>query len=288
MLYINAPSIIIGKHQNAFAEINYQFVKEHDIPVIRRLSGGGAVYHDKGNLNFTFISNSLEGKQIDFKRFLKPILEVLQQLGVPAVANNRNDILISDLKCSGNAEHVYKNRTLHHGTLLFDTNLNDLRKALNSNNNITITDKSVKSVSSHVTNISGYLNAAITMEHLKDTIANHISEAFPGISRHTFSDNDIIQITSLADEKYRTWEWNFGYSPRFVLNKTEIINGCSYELTLEVENGIINSAKITENEVEIPKINELMIGIKYKENLLELKFPGISTKTDTLRKLFFG
>ena len=134
MLWRNKPSIIIGKHQNTLAEINLEYVKDNNIDVVRRLSGGGAVFHDLGNLNFTFIKNAKdEGSLVDFKKYIQPILEVLQSLGVNAKFEGRNDIMIDGKKISGNAEHVFKRRVLHHGTLLFLSQIADLSKALKVN-----------------------------------------------------------------------------------------------------------------------------------------------------------
>jgi len=145
MLWQNEASIIVGKHQNTLAEINYPYVKENGIPVIRRISGGGTVFHDLGNLNFTFIQNGEKGKLVDFRKFTDPILAVLNKMGVPAVFEGKNDLRVDGLKISGNAEHVFKNRVLHHGTLLFSSVLNDLGKALKVKTD-RFTDKAVKSI----------------------------------------------------------------------------------------------------------------------------------------------
>jgi lipoate-protein ligase A len=151
-LYRNKKCVVVGKHQNAMAEINYRFVKENNIPVIRRISGGGTVYHDEGNLNFTFLQNGEEGNLVNFKAFISPVAAFLKELGAPAVIGPRNDILLDGLKVSGNAEHIYRKRTLHHGTLLFSSTLTDLRNALHTESG-KYTDKAVKSVRSKVTNI---------------------------------------------------------------------------------------------------------------------------------------
>jgi len=157
MLWRNKASIIVGKHQNALAEINYDYVKENNIDVIRRLSGGGTVFHDLGNLNFTFIQNVNKNENIvDFKRYIEPIVKVLQQQGVNAKHEGRNDIMIGGRKVSGNAEHVFKKRVLHHGTLLFSSEISNLSKALKVNP-LLYQDKGVKSVKSRVANINQFL-----------------------------------------------------------------------------------------------------------------------------------
>src|SRR5450759_4199757 len=130
ILGINKPSVIIGKHQSAHREVDTKFVLENNIPVIRRISGGGSVFHDNGNLNFTFICQSEDGKQVDFRKYTKPVIEFLLSLGLETKFEGGNDLKIDGLKISGNAEHVHRNRVLHHGTLLFSTSLDMLRNAL--------------------------------------------------------------------------------------------------------------------------------------------------------------
>lgn len=287
MLYCNNPSVIIGKHQNAFAEINYQFLKVHHIPVIRRLSGGGAVYHDTGNLNFTFIRNGAVGKQLDFNWFIMPILQVLNQLGVPAVQNQHHDILIHGLKCSGNAEHIYKNRTLHHGTLLFESNMSDLHEALHADLD-TFVDKAVKSKRSNVTNIKEHLNSLVPFENFKDQLVNYICEAFTDVTPYFLTSNDQLQINRLADEKYKNWNWNFGYSPKFLLKKNKKIGGCDFELSLNIENGIIIDVKLSENGTCLSTAAKLLIGLTFQEEVIAEKFSVISRNPNLLKLLFFN
>ena len=130
VLWQSEPAVVVGKHQNTLAEINYRFVSEKNIRVARRLSGGGTVYHDQGNLNFTYIANGEPGKLVDFKRFIEPVIHFLGTLGIDAQQGLKNEILVRGKKISGNAEHVYKNRVLHHGTLLFHSDLHLLRECL--------------------------------------------------------------------------------------------------------------------------------------------------------------
>lgn len=242
MLWRNEPAIIVGKHQNTLAEINADYVKDNHIKVVRRLSGGGAVFHDLGNLNFTFIASGEHHQLVDFRKFTLPILEVMQKLGIEAKFEGRNDLTIDGRKFSGNAEHVFKNRVLHHGTLLFSSQITDLSNALNVDPS-KFQDKAVKSVRSRVTNISDHLKEPITVLEFRERIMQHILETTPDAEIYSFSEADIAAISKLRDEKYITWEWNFGYSPRYNFHKTIKTNGGKLEVTLEVVNGIIENAR---------------------------------------------
>ena len=271
MLYVNEPSIIVGKHQNAFAEINHRYVSENNIKVVRRLSGGGTVFHDSGNLNFCFIRNGKEGNLIDFKRFTQPIIEVLQQLDVPAERSGRNDLIINGLKFSGNAEHVFKNRTLHHGTLLFSSRLENLSTALKVNPDL-YHDKAVKSVRSKVTNISEYLSSNISLDEFKALIISHIVSGTNDVCQYKFTEADHSKINDLVEEKYKTWEWNYGYSPRFSFKNQGSANGQFIEVEVEVEKGIIKQADIKVNNQSIPDISKDLQDLPYKKDVVSYKF----------------
>ncbi len=265
MLWRNAPSIIVGKHQNTLAEINIDYVKENNIKVVRRLSGGGAVFHDLGNLNFTFIVSGEDGNLVDFRKFTKPILEVLQKLGVEARFEGRNDLTINGLKFSGNAEHVYRKRTLHHGTLLFSAIMSDLAQALKVNP-LKFTDKAVKSVRSRVTNISEHLKHRMDVEAFSHMIMDHIRENYGGDRMYAYSDDDIRAIEKLRDEKYSQWDWNFGYSPRYLFEKGLRTNGGSLEIHLNAEHGTITELRIHGDffhRYDIDEIEKALVGVRH-------------------------
>lgn len=269
MLWRNKPSIIVGKHQNALAEINYEYVKDNNIDVIRRLSGGGTVFHDLGNLNFTFIQNvNANENLVDFKKYIKPIVAVLHQLGINAKHEGRNDIMIDGKKVSGNAEHVFKRRVLHHGTLLFSSIISDLSKALKVNP-LKYQDKGVKSVKSRVTNINESLSEKISVMEFQDKILNYIKETEPNIENYIFSKTDIDQINKLVKDKYLTWDWNYGYSPKYSFEKTiEILND-NIDIQMNVEKGIIADITIKSNSIDnsdVSFVEQKLIGINHEEH----------------------
>lgn len=264
MLWRNDKSIIIGKYQNTAAEINLDFVKERDIKVVRRQTGGGAVFHDLGNINYTFIAPKDSG---DFRTFSEPILQVLNKLGVPAKFEGRNDLTIEGQKFSGNAQCIYQNRILHHGTLLFASEMDDLSAALKVNP-LKFKDKAVKSVRKRVTNISTHLPHPMSVTEFIDTVMQYVSTRVQHAEFYTFSEDDLLKINKLRKEKYETWEWNFGISPKFDMGKQIRTQGGNVEVTLAVEKGKISQLKIYGDfffRKELEDFERLFIGQDYKE-----------------------
>lgn len=264
MLWRSIPSIIVGKHQNALAEINRDFTIKNNVAVVRRLSGGGAVYHDLGNLNFTFIDNKEKGDFINFEKYTKPIIEVLHSLGIDAYIGKCNDLRIDKLKFSGNAEHVHKNRVLHHGTLLFNSDLNKLNQALKVNLD-RFKDKSVQSRRSTVTNITSHLKKNINIQQFNDLIFEHIIDKNKSCNKYKFNEKDITCINKLVEEKYKKWEWNFGALPKYSFKNIIKLNGKEYAFEIFVNKGITQDIIINTQNFPFPKLISLLIGVPHIE-----------------------
>lgn len=243
LLWINSPAIIIGKNQNTIEEVNSEYIKMKGIQVVRRITGGGAVYHDLGNLNFSIITNA-EGSKIDFKKYNISILEALIKLGVKCELSGRNDITIEGKKFSGIAQSIWKDRVLNHGTLLFNTELDVLNNALNVKKD-KIESKGVKSVKSRVTNIKDHLNVDVDIEEFREILARSILNT-DDVEAKTLKLNEeqLQEIDKLFQEKYSTWEWNYGSSPPFNYKNYRRFPFGSVEVRLEVKHGSISECKI--------------------------------------------
>lgn len=235
--YINTPSVIVGKHQNTLAEVNYSLARQNNIAIHRRLSGGGAVYHDMGNLNFCFIKNGVQGHLVDFQGFTKPVVAYLASIGVEAFFGGHNDLRCGPYKVSGNAEHIYRQRVMHHGTLLVHTNLDVLNTVLWAGREYT--DKAVKSVRATVANLSDILNKALGADEVMSGLAAFIEKASVQNRIGSLSDSEMDFIQGLVREKYDSWDWNFGYSPRFTVKRNLPMEKEILALTLTIENGRI-------------------------------------------------
>ncbi|MCK4853097.1 MAG: lipoate--protein ligase [Bacteroidales bacterium] len=248
-IYINDPSIIIGKHQNAYAEINLSYTRKKGIPVVRRISGGGTVWHDPGNVNFSFILNGEEGKLVNFRQYASPVLSYLQSLSVQAEFGSRNEILVNGKKISGNAEHVHRNRVLHHGTLLFSSDLEALQAALERDLG-RYKDKAVQSVPSQVVNILDFLVAPVSVKEFRENLIGYLSSSFKDASRYELSGSDVASIEELVSRKYSTWKWNIGYSPKYQMTRQTEWNDKPVIIHLEVEKGKIISIRIQSDTLD--------------------------------------
>lgn len=268
-LWRNDNAIIVGTNQNTLSEINVEYVKEKEIKVVRRLTGGGAVYHDLGNINYTFIENSKKSFN-DFRGFCEPITKALNELGVKAEFSGRNDMTIDGKKFSGTAQCKYKNRVMHHGTLLFSSKKSDISGALKPRD-IKFTGKSVKSVASRITNISEHLESPMDVLEFRDRIMRSVAGGLDNIT--VFDAIEEEKIKKLREEKYSTWEWNYGQSPKFSMTKEGRFTGGTVEVTLDVQKGCIENIRIYGDFFGTGNIHELeekLIGVKHQEqNVLD-------------------
>jgi lipoate-protein ligase A len=289
MLWRSRPSIVVGKHQNALAEINHEFVRENRIPVARRLSGGGTVFHDPGNVNFTFIRNVEKISEVNFKIFTVPVIEALNKLGVEAYTTGRNDLLIDAKKISGNAEHVHRNRVLHHGTLLFDSHLEALKGALKVDLS-KFEDKAVQSNRSEVTNIANYLPNPISVEEFTHFLFGEISQNYPECQVYNLTREDLQAIEKLSIEKYQTWDWIFGYSPRYRFTNTLETENGEICISLLVEKGMIVEASISG---AIPaelrqNITESLLGCRHDYVAMKTALSGLNDYRFVVVKIMSG
>lgn len=276
ILWQNQNAVIIGRNQNTAAEINSDFVKAHNISVIRRNTGGGAVYHDLGNLNYSFITDAEDISSRSAQRFTEPVVRALRGLGLDAESSGRNDILVSGRKVSGTAQQIHKGRILHHGTLLFDSNPDMISGALNPDPT-KFQSKSVKSVHSRVGNIRSFLPNNMDLNHfwayLKTALASE------GIVPSFLSDAQLADIQSLKQAKYDTWQWNYGTSPKFDFCSKKRWPGGLLELRLSVQNGSITALQIYGDFLALTPVDALqnaLIGCAYRRDAIEQALTGIS------------
>jgi lipoate---protein ligase len=265
MFYINQPSIIIGNHQNPFQEINTRLAARKKIRPIRRISGGGAVYHDTGNLNFSFITDFGEEKLDYFKQLLQPILETLRRLGVPAELTGKNNIVVDHKKISGNSQHANMRRMLSHGTLLFDAELDTLQQVLRPNPAI-IQSRAIASIPSRVTNISDDLPRPIEIQAFLNELIDGVSESFGELEKYRLTAAEWDAVHRLAEEKYRSWEWTFGKTPEFTVAHKIQFDSKNVEALIRVKRGIIKNIQFAQKSLNPQaakqKINGL-IGKRY-------------------------
>ncbi len=278
LFYINDPSIIIGKHQNTIEEINKKYVDAHNIYVVRRISGGGAVYHDRGNLNFSFLTKHSDDSINNFRKFTQPIVDTLKQIGVNAELTGRNDITVEGRKVSGNAQFTNTKTMFSHGTILFNSNLEDVVEALNVKLD-KIESKGIKSVRSRVANISEFLKEPMTIYDLKQKIIENIFINYNNIPVLKLNDEQWNEVYKLAEAKYRNWEWNYGRSPEFNLQRVHRFPFGQIDVRVNVKEGTIKELKIYGDYLafgDSDDLEEILIDTKFDYEHIYSKLKDIN------------
>ncbi|WP_207941662.1 lipoate-protein ligase A [Enterococcus sp. DIV2402] len=286
LFYINEPSIIIGRNQNTIEEINKEYVDENGIHVVRRFSGGGAVYHDEGNLNFSFIMPDDGNSFRDFEKVTKPIIQALHDMGVEgAQLKGRNDLVINDMKFSGNAMYATNGRMFAHGTIMFDSDVNEVVNSLKVRKD-KIESKGIKSIRSRVTNIKPFLpkeNQEMTTEEFSQEILLKIFgvDSVEAIKTYTLTDNDWEKVKAISEKYYANWDWNYGKSPAFDIERRKRFPIGSIEVRLNVAEGKITDAKIYGDFFglgEVKDVEDALVGTKYEKNALKEVVDAIDVK----------
>lgn len=275
ILWINEPAIIIGRHQNTIQEINKEFIDKNGIHVVRRLSGGGAVYHDLNNLNYTIISNNTQEGAFDFQTFSKPVIDTLAKLGVKAEFTGRNDLEINGQKFAGNAQAYYKGRMMHHGCLLFDVDMSVLGQAIKVSKD-KIESKGIKSVRARVTNIVDHLSDKITVQEFSDAILAQMKEEYPEMDEYVLSDAELSEIQAMRDNQFATWDWTYGKAPEYTIERGVRYPAGKITTYANVENSTIKSVKIFGDFFGVKPVDDIekmLEGVRYdyKDVLAALK-----------------
>lgn len=273
MLWINEPSVVIGKHQNLIEELNMKYCFENNIKIARRLSGGGTVVHDFGNLNYTYITNTTGDTALDFKEFLKPMYNALLNLNIDAHISPRNDFRVLEKKICGHSQFMRKKRVLHHGCILFDSNLDNLRNALNVKNK-KIISKSAKSVKSSVANLKEISKLNYEISDFLEKLKNEILKTQENFEIYELTKEDILNIDKIKSEKYATKDWIYGQSPKctFILDEKR-------DYTVEIYDGKIEKINIGDN-----KNFDSLIGIYFEYEEIKNKIAGLNIKDDYAQK----
>ncbi|WP_423409624.1 lipoate--protein ligase [Heyndrickxia sp. MSNUG] len=280
LFYINEPSIIIGKNQNTIEEINTEYVEKNGIHVVRRLSGGGAVYHDLGNLNFSFITKDDGESFHNFRKFTEPVVNALRKLGVDAELSGRNDLLAEGRKISGNAQFSTRGRMFSHGTLLFDSEIESVVSALNVKKD-KIESKGIKSIRSRVANISEFLSETVTIEEFRSLLLKNIFEEMEEIPEYVLTEEDWENIHELSKERYQNWDWNYGKSPKFNLQHSHRFPVGQIDVRFEVNKGIIENCKIYGDFFGVGDVGEIedkLTGQKYEKSQIAAALEEIDIK----------
>jgi len=282
LFYVNAPAIIIGRNQNTIEEINSDLVDARGIRVVRRVSGGGAVYHDLGNLNFSFMTRDVNARFNRYDLFNKPVVEVLRELGVPAEIGGRNDILADGRKISGNAQFATAGRMFSHGTLLLDSNLDDVTAALKPKAG-KVESKGVKSIRSRVANISEFLREPISVSELRDRILERIfgTRDPARIPSLVLDAADWSAANDLVERRYGSWKWNYGENPASNVQRVQRFPAGEIDVRLDVHGGEITSARFFGDFMGRSEVSELeaqLKGVTYDRDSLTRALANIDVR----------
>ncbi|MFB3162852.1 lipoate--protein ligase [Neobacillus sp. 179-J 1A1 HS] len=278
LFYINEPSIIIGKNQNSVEEINTEYVESNGIHVVRRLSGGGAVYHDLGNLNYSFITKDDGDSFHNFRKFTEPVIAALKQMGVNAELSGRNDILAEGRKISGNAQFSTRGRMFTHGTLLFNSEMEHIVSALRVKKD-KIESKGIKSVRSRVANISEFLSEKMTIEEFRSALLKFIFQE-KEVTEYVLTNDDWEKIHQLSKERYQNWDWNYGKSPKFNLQHSHRFPVGQIDVRLDVDKGVIENCKIYGDFFGVGDVSDIenkLKHVRYDKSELEAALKDVDT-----------
>lgn len=288
LFYTDKPSVVVGKNQNVFQEVDLKYLQKNNIGLYRRISGGGTVYHDPGNLNFTFFSKYAMWKFNNYEYFNTPIINALRKLDLNAYLGDRNNILVDGLKVSGNAQFTSRNRMLSHGTLLIKADLKNLSNALNTKLDI-VESKATKSKKSKVVNVSDILsNREISLRTIQNLILDEISRK-QKIPKLELTDLEWEKVHRLADSKYKRWEWNIGESPKIKIRRHGILNGKKLSIILEIGKGKIQTIELEDDtrEKSIKNLLNEFTGVLYKPECIQAKLDELEIRTDELLNLLY-
>jgi lipoate---protein ligase len=264
MLWRNEPAVVVGRFQNTVEEINSRFARDHCIPVVRRISGGGAVYHDLGNLCFSFILHDIQPKIFDKSQYIRPLFDALARLGIRVEVTARNDLMVEGKKFSGNAMALHRDRLLFHGTLLFETNL-DVLDAVLSGPESGIVSKAVKSIRGSITNLKDHLSEAMDIVQFKRRLKDLLSADIPTVE-YVPSREQWDAVQNLARKKYESWDWNFGNNPGSEIHRSRKLMDGILEMDLQLDKGRIQDCRVQSSSSILPgpeKLAKRLVGVRY-------------------------
>jgi lipoate---protein ligase len=279
LFYVNAPSIIIGRNQNTIEEIDPDIVAARGIHVVRRISGGGAVYHDLGNLNFSFMTPHVMGRFNRYEHFTRPVIDVLRDLGVPAELGGRNDVLAGGRKISGNAQFATPSRMFSHGTLLFNSSLDDVTAALRPKPG-KVESKGVKSIRSRVANISEFLHDPLTVDELRERIIERIfgTRHRAHIPTVDVTDDDWAAVHQLVTQKYGTWEWNYGENPACNVQRAQRFPAGEIDVRIDVQQNRIAAIRIFGDFMgreDVGMLETRLVGVSFERAAVAAVLAGV-------------